>query len=83
MAFICVDHNRQLLFPNSYNEFLPDNHLPKFVGSIVKKLGLTPADLPYSGQEKQGFPPLLLLSFLIYSYITGTFTSRTIERNTY
>jgi transposase len=83
MAFKYVDHNQLILLPTSFNELLPDKHLAKFVVNIVKKLDFYPIICSYSGQGKEAYPPFVLLSLLIYSYITGTFLSRAIERNTH
>jgi transposase len=83
MAFKCIDHSQNRLFPSSYNYYIPDNHLAKFIITIVKKLDLLPIEESYIGHGKEAYPPFMMLSLLIYAYITGSFSSRAIERHTY
>ncbi|MDR2140913.1 MAG: IS1182 family transposase [Deltaproteobacteria bacterium] len=83
MAFMTFNRRQNLLFPPSYEELLPDNHLAKFVVNIVDELDLSRINASYAGHGKEAYPPLLLLPLLIYSYCTGIFSSRAIERETY
>jgi len=49
----------------------------------VGLLDLSAARVNHSGSGSEQYPPSLMLALLIYSYATGTFRSRKIERNTH
>ncbi|MDR2421813.1 MAG: transposase, partial [Deltaproteobacteria bacterium] len=83
MSFMFLDRDQNHLFPPSPSDLLPDNHLAKFVVMIVDLLNIAPIISKYASHGKDAYPPSMLLSLLIYSYITGVFSSRAIERQTY
>jgi transposase len=49
----------------------------------VEELDLSRAQVNQRGSGDAQYPPGMLLGLLIYSYATGTFSSRAIERNSY
>jgi transposase len=81
--FVPVDRAQQYLFPPSIQEWLPQNHLARFVCEVVAQLDLRPLTQAYSGNGVKAYHPSLLLSLLFYAYATGVFSSRKIERATY
>ncbi|MDQ7061028.1 MAG: IS1182 family transposase [Sulfurimonas sp.] len=86
MARDYLSSNRQqaYLLPPSIDEWLPKEHLARFIVEIVKELDLSNIHKGYGGQGgSKAYNPEVLLSLLFYGYATGTFSSRKIERATY
>lgn len=68
----------QVLLPPSLGDWLPEDHLARFVADLVDEvLDLSPILADYT--EKRGFPPYDP-RLLIYGYTTGIRSSRAIER---
>ncbi|MEO6421410.1 MAG: IS1182 family transposase [Candidatus Nitrotoga sp.] len=71
------------LFPPSMHDWLPEQHLARFVVEIVEQLDLKSLERAYRGAGSAPFHPALLLSILVYGYATGVFSSRKLEHATY
>lgn len=78
-----IVRNTDFLFPPSINDWLPQQHLARFVVEIVEQLDLTGMERDYRGAGSAAFHPALLLSILVYGYSTGVFSSRKLEQATY
>ncbi len=80
--FRAFDPGQVLLLPPSLDDWLPEDHLARFVADLVDVvLDLSPILADYT--EKRGFPPYdprLMVRLLIYGYTTGVRSSRAIER---
>ena len=81
--FIVADRETPFLFPPSVQEWLPEDHLARFVADAVEHLDLRPLEAAYRGRGSQAHHPGVLLALLFYGYATGVFSSRKIERATY
>ena len=81
--FVCVDHDTPLLMPPDLREWVPEGHLVHFIMEAVGLVDLREAKINERGTGSRQYPPALMLGLLIYSYATGTFSSRQIERATY
>ncbi len=81
--FIIADRETDYLFPPSMQDWLPEDHLARFVVEVVDQLDLSELTLQYAGRGSQAHHPAVLLSLLIYGYATGVFSSRKIERATH
>ena len=81
--FAVVDHDTPLLMPPDIREWVPEDHLVHFIMDAVSALDLREAKVNDRGTGSRQYPPALMLGLLIYSYATGTFSSRQIERATY
>lgn len=81
--FVSANREQQYLLPPSIQEWLPENHLARFVVDIVSQLDLRPLVATYAGKGVKAYHPAILLSLLFYGYATGVFSSRKIERATY
>ena len=81
--YISVDHDTPLLLPPDLREWVPENHLVHFVMDAVEQLDLGAAKVNERGTGDAQYPPGMLLALLIYSYATGMFSSRAIERASY
>lgn len=81
-TFRRYDPHQVFLLPPSLDEWLPEDHLARFVSELVDEvLDLEPFVASYT--EARGFPPYdprLMLKLLIYGYVTGVRSSRGIER---
>jgi len=67
----------------SVGDWLPDDHLARFVVEIVERLDLSGLVGRYRGEGRRRIIHPVLLALLIYGYATGTFSSRKIERATH
>ena len=82
--FISCNRSQGYLLPPSINEWLPKEHLARYIVEITEQLDLEEIYKAYSGEGgKEAYHPKALLSLLFYGYATGTFSSRKIERATY
>ena len=80
--FRTVDRHTLYLLPPSVQDWLPDDHLARFVVDIVERLDLSALERQYSGGGKDPYHPALLLGLLFHGYATGVFSSRKLERAT-
>ena len=81
--FRAIDRDTGYLLPPSVDEWLPEQHLARFVVEVVDGLDLSAMSGSYRGSGSKSYHPALLLGLLVYGYATGVFSSRKIERATY
>ena len=81
--FIPVDRNTIYLLPPSVQDWLPEDHLARFVVDIVSQLNLRSITEQYGGRGSKAYHPRMLLALLFYGYATGVFSSRKLEKATY
>ena len=81
--FRTIDRDTPMLMPASIQEWLPEQHLARFVVEIVDQLDLSELTSRYGGGGKQAYHPALLVALLFYGYATGVFSSRKLEQATY
>ena len=81
--FKAVDRETPYLLPPSVQEWLPEQHLARFIVEVVSKLDLHELKMPYTGVGSEAFNPEMLLAMLVYGYATGVFSSRKLEQATY
>jgi transposase len=77
------DRDTLFLMPPSVDDWVPDNHLARFVVDIVARLDLSAIQNAYAGRGSDAYPPNLMVALLFYAYATEVFSSRKIERATY
>lgn len=77
--------DQALLLPPCVSEWLPDNHLARFVVEVVERLDLSPILSKYEARARGSNPyhPSILVALLFYGYATGQMSSRKIERATH
>ena len=78
-----IDQDTGYLLPPSVDEWLPEQHLARFVAEVIDGLDLRVMSGSYRGSGSKSYHPALLLGLLVYGYATGVFSSRKIERATY
>lgn len=81
--FRLVDRDTAYLLPPSIDQWLPDNHLARFVVEIIDQLDISGLEGAYTGSGSDAYHPRMMLALLFYSYATGTFSSRKMEAATY
>ena len=77
------DRETGFLLPPSLDEWLPEQHLARFVVEVIDGLDLSAMVKSYRGTGSAGYHLGLLLGLLGYGYATGVFSSRKLERATY
>ena len=81
--FIASNRKQGFLLPPSIDDWLPQEHLARYIAEIIEQLDLSNIYKHYSGQGKDAYDPKVILALLFYGYATGVFSSRKIERATY
>jgi transposase len=64
-------------------EALPQEHLARYIVSVVALLDLSDIYERYSERGGMPYAPELLLGWLLYGYATGIFSTRKLEKATY
>jgi transposase len=81
--FVNIDHDTPLMLPPNMRDWVPKDHLIHFILDVVKELDLSSAKINHRGTGDKQYPPEMLLGLLVFSYATGVFSSRQIEKSTY
>jgi transposase len=81
--FVTVDRETPDRFPASVQEYLPEDHLARFVVEIVDRLDLSRLVAAYAGTGSRPYHPAMLVALLFYGYATGVFSSRKLALATY
>ena len=81
--FVTVNRDTAYLLPPSVEDWLPKDHLARFVVDIVDQLDLSGLTRQYRGTGSDAYHPAVMLGLLIYGYATGVYSSRRIEAATY
>ena len=80
--FIKADKNDRSA-TGSVEEWLADNHLSRFVVQVVSQLDLSAITTQIGNRGGSVYSPEMMVSLLFYSYASGTYSSRKIERQTH
>jgi len=78
-----IKREMNYLFPPSMHDWLPEQHLARFIVSVIALLDLRIIYACYAALGGQAIAPEVLLGLLLYGYATGVFSSRKIEQATY
>ncbi|HBF60552.1 MAG TPA: IS1182 family transposase [Methyloceanibacter sp.] len=79
VQFRAIDRETPHLLPASIQDYIPEDHLARFIVEIVQQLDLHPIAVQYSGRGSDPYPPDMMVSLLFYGYATGVFFSRKLE----
>ena len=77
-----IDRATPFLLPPSVEDWLPKDHLARFVVDIVDQLDLSTLTRQYRGTGSAAYHPAVMLGLLVYGYATGVYSSRRIETAT-
>lgn len=83
VKFVTVDRDTPDMFPATVQEYLPENHLARFVVEIVDQLDLGHLVRAYAGTGSRPYHPAMLVALLFYGYATGVFSSRKLAQATH
>jgi transposase len=78
-----IDRQTGFLLPPPVDDWLPEQHLARFVVEVIGSLNLSAMSGAYRGSGSASYHPRLLLGLVVYGYATGVFSSRKLERATY
>lgn len=80
--FIACDRDQHFLMPPSINEWLPPDHLARFIIDVVEEMDLSAfyARRRDDGWGRAAFDPKMMTALLLYNYCIGERSSRGIER---
>lgn len=81
--FVNIDHDTPLLLAPDLRDWVPGDHMVHFIMEAVEELDLRTARVNHRGTGDAQYPPSMMMGLLIYSYATGTFSSRRIETLTH
>lgn len=63
------------LLPPSVDDWLPEQHLARFVVEVIEGLDLSAMSKGYRGSGSASYHPVMLVSLLVYGYATGVSSS--------
>jgi len=75
-TFRPYDPDQMLLMPPALGDWVPEDHLARFVRDVVDALDLSAIEDVYT--EERGYPPYdprMMVTVLLYAYCTGTYSS--------
>jgi transposase len=78
-TFRPYEPDQMLLMPPSLGDWVPEDHLARFVSDLVDTLDLSAIEDTYT--EERGYPPYhpcMMVKVLLYAYCTGTYSARRI-----
>src|ERR1700688_2952033 len=85
-SFRSDDLNQSLLLPASLHDWLPENHLARFMVDVVETLDLSAIQASYDagdGRGQSAYAPAMMVRVLLYGYTTGIYSSRKIQARTF
>ena len=84
--FRVCSHDQPFLLPPSLQDWLPENHLARFIAAVMNELDLSSIYASYERSDGRGlsaYHPVLMARLLLYGYCIGITSSRKIEQATY
>jgi transposase len=84
--FRTCDLNQVFLLPPSLQDWLPEDHLARFIAEVTNELDLSKIMAVYGRMDGRGmaaYHPAMMVRVLLYGYCRGVVSSRKIERATY
>ena len=79
------DVDQAWLVPPSVRDLVPPDHLAHLIRDTVRD-SLDLSEILVAYEEERGYPPYhptMMTALLLYGYMTGVFSSRTLERANY
>jgi transposase len=80
--FLSCDRDQAMLLPPSVADWLPEDHLARFLIGVVDELDLSAIYAVYrsDGHGRAAYDPAMMCALLLYNYAVGVRSSRAIER---
>ena len=85
-SFLPDTLNQSLLLPPSLHDWLPEDHLARFLADVMSQLDLSAIYASYGemdGRGRSAYAPEMMVRLLLYGYATGVTSSRKIEIKSY
>ena len=82
-VFKSANYQQPMLLPPTIDEWLPNDHLARFIVNIIEQLNLSEIYDSYGLRGSTPYDPKMILGLIFYGYCTGVFSSRKIERATF
>ena len=85
-SFRTCDLDRPFLLPPSLQDWLPENHLARFIAELVPGLDLAKIYGHYGRRDGRGraaYHPVMMVRLLLYGYCVGVTSSRRMEHASY
>ena len=67
--FVTIDRDTSYLLPPSVDEWLPANHLARFVVEVIDQLDLSALTRQYAGRGSAAHHPAVLLALLLFQLL--------------
>ncbi len=83
VRWVNIDHGTPMLLPPDLRDWVSPDHRGHHVMDAVAALDLSRARFNERGTGSAQYPPSMMPGLLIYSYATGTFSSRRFETAAY
>ena len=81
--FVNIDRDTPMLLPPDLRDWVPSSHLVHFVIDAMEAVDTRACPVNSRETGSAQYPPSMLLALLVYSYATGVFSSRQIERTSH
>jgi transposase len=81
--YVNIDRDTPMMFPVDMRDWLPPDSIVFFLTEAIEQLDISSFSVNSRGTGSEQYPPEMMLELLIFSYMTGRFSSRVIERATY
>ena len=78
--FVMIDRETPMLLPPDLRDWIPENSMVHFIIDAVDTLDIQAFSVNQRGSGCAQYPPAMMLALLIYSYATGRFSSRVVNR---
>jgi len=82
-VFKSANYEQPMLLPPTIDDWLPNDHLARFIVNIIDQLNLSELYNSYGQRGSIPYDPKLILGLIFYGYCIGVFSSRKIERATF
>ena len=85
-SFRTCDLDQPFLLPPALQDWLPENHLARFIAELTNGLDLSKIYGFYGrrdGRGKAAYHPVMMVRVLLYGYCVGVMSSRRMERASY
>src|SRR5438876_11763189 len=85
-CFLDDEIDQSLMMPPSRHDWLPEDHLARFVADLVPTLDLWEIYGSYEakdGRRQAAYHRVMMVRLLIYCYCIGVVSSRQLEKRTY
>lgn len=81
--FLGTDRHTPMLFPPDLHDWIAEDSMVHFFVEVIERLNIGTFSINSRGTGSMQYSPYMMLILLIYSYATGRFSSREIEKSTY